>query len=135
MSKPIKRIGIIIIVLLFLAGATMVLIPAVMGMNHGYDAALIENKIKDNCKCKSVMLDESNSDSENFTENVLSGKPVTKITLILMDCDYGSFADLSQDILAIVKQDDLCSNKNIALKVNYKEKEIIFLIEDCTIKE
>ena len=135
MAKPIKRIGIIIIVLLFLAGAIIMIISAVIGMSHGYDTALIENKIKDNCKCKSVALDKTYTVSESFTQNMSSGKAVHKIKLIVKDCDYGSFTDLSQDILAIVKQGNLCSNKSIALKVNYSGKDSIFLIEDCAIKE
>lgn len=135
MSKKIKKIALILTGLVFLAGAAVILFPFVVGMNYGYGATLTEHKIKAHCNCKTVVLDKSYETSESLTENITSGKPFKKFKFVLKDCDYASFTELSQDILAIVKKENLCSNKDIELTVNHSGEERIILIEDCSIKE
>ncbi|MEO8773921.1 MAG: hypothetical protein ABI263_10170, partial [Gelidibacter sp.] len=73
--------------------------------------------------------------SESLTKKITSGKPIKKFKYILKDCDYASFTELSQDILQIVKKENLCSDKDIELAVNHLGEERIILIADCNIKE
>ncbi|MGO3183907.1 MAG: hypothetical protein ACTIJ9_13860 [Aequorivita sp.] len=134
MSKRLKKIGLIIIALLFLASVITVLIPLIMGISHGFDGGEIEIKIRDNCNCKTVSFDDGSSIPESTTD-YYTGKITKKFNIKLMDCEYESFESLSQDILTIVKKDDLCSGKNIEISVNNSGKERTFVIADCSIKD
>jgi len=134
MSKKIKKIGLIIIAISFLAGLTFLIIPLVMGFSNGYDGALIEGEIKDNCNCKSVAIDEMHSKPEDITD-YFSGELVGEFDIQLRDCEYKTHEDLSQDILTILKKEDLCSNRDIEFTVTNSGKERTFLITNCFIKD
>lgn len=135
MSKKAKKIGLIIIVLLTLVGVGFMIFPFVVGMNYGYDAALIENSIKDNCNCKIVEIDRYHSTSEKFNKNVSTSKFEKHYKLILKDCDYNSLEKLEQDVLKSLNEKGLCSEKTIELTVDYSDEKRAVVISDCIIKE
>jgi len=133
MSKRIKKISLIIISLSLLAGLTAILIPLIMGFSNGYDGALIEGEIKDNCNCETVTIDKMHSNSDNITD-YFSGEVIGEFYIQLRDCTYETHDKLIQDILSTVKKDELCLKKDIEFTVTNYGNERIFLITNCSLK-
>jgi len=133
MSRRIKKISLIIISLSLLAGLTFVIIPLIMGFNNGYDGALIEGEIKDNCNCKNVAICKMRSKSHNITD-YFTGEVIGEFNIQLSDCKYETHDKLLQDILAAVKKEDLCLNKDIEFTVTNLANERMFIITNCSLK-
>lgn len=135
MSKKVKQIVLIAIALLILVGVGFMSLPFVVGMSYGYDSAMIENKIKDNCNCKTVELDKEHATSEKIKEKSSSGRIVKTFKLNMKDCDYSSFEDLKKDVLASVENEELCSEKIIELTVDYSDETRTIEISNCIIQK
>lgn len=104
-----------------------------MGFSNGYDGALIEGEIKDNCNCETVAIDKMHSKPANITD-YFSGEVVGEFYIQLRDCTYETHDKLVQDILTTVKKEDLCLNKDIEFTVTNSENERMFIITNCTLK-
>jgi len=128
-----NKILLIAIALAIFISTVIFLVPFITGMRHGYDAAIIENAISKNCKCK-VRAIKLDSDSNSFIKDLEKGKLAKNFTMQLTDCNYSTLDSLKQDILSASKENNLCKDKVFKFEApDFKDNKQMFTIKNCNL--
>ncbi|WP_289045191.1 hypothetical protein [uncultured Olleya sp.] len=118
MRFKIKKTILIIIALAIFVSCLVALIPFLLGVQHGYDAAIIENVVKNNCDCQVLVLKENVSNTK-LIKDLKSKKKSKTFVLQLSNCKAQSLTHLKQEILSALKQENLCLDSSIKFEVLY----------------
>ena len=136
MAIKIKKIGLIIIGLLIFITVVILLIPMIVGMNQGYDSAMIEGALKRDCNCEIVASIKIEPNSETLVDDISSGKFSKQFSMELSGCNYANFEALVNDVQFTLNEKELCAEKNILLKVNnFKGESKEFSITNCQLNQ
>ena len=120
-------LGVFLIGLIFLA-------PFILGMGKGYDAAMIENKIKKQCRCKTVKSIKVELNEEIIVDDIKRKKHSKSFLFKLSDCDYFSFEDLKSSVLNVLVENNVCETRTIQFVIeDFKGEEQRFEIVNCNI--
>lgn len=88
---------ILIVLSIFISGI-VALIPFLLGMHHGYYAAILKSVVENSCECQVSTLKENRSNTV-LIKDFKSKKMAKTFSLQLANCKYQSLDHLKQDIL------------------------------------
>ena len=126
-----------IILITIALGLFMVLVVGLVifsiGMHHGYNSAIIGNKIERDCNCSAQVI-QLVPNPESFIDDLKSSELVKNFTMQLTDCKYDTLDKLKQDIVTITNEKNLCQDKSIEFVVlGFKGKKEIFTVKNCNL--
>lgn len=132
MNPKKQKIILIVIALGIFICALLLLIPAILGMGVGYDAAMIEKTVEKNCDCKEVKYVRIQPTSETLMDDIKSGDITKNFSMRLIDCDYETLELLQEEVLAVLNEKALCDSKNITFSIeDFKGAEAGFNVNNC----
>ena len=133
MGFKIKKAIMILVVLSIFISGIIALIPFLLGMHHGYDAAVLKTVVENNCDCQVSALKENISNTD-LIKDLKSKKRAKTFSLQLANCKYQSLDHLKQDILNALKKQNLCLDLTISFKVLMLDSNAqIFNINNCNL--